>query len=115
MTDFFSDQSVEFYNKYVVPKLTTKNKVIAISTAVALSTYLLVDRLFRPPKNLRHIPYQSYFSFVQSAINKENYCMKAERFALPFINSPANNNNSIYMVNNSVLIHVYIYFVIIDT
>jgi hypothetical protein len=93
-------QALELYNQHVVPRLTKKNKVIAISTAVALSVYVLVDRLFKPPKKLRHIPYQGYYSFLKGIFHKDTYDTKAKKFYLPTISS----TNGIYMVRN---IHAY--------
>lgn len=91
------NQAMNFYNQYVVPRLTKKNKVIAISTAIVLSVYFIVDKVLRPPKNLRHIPYESYWSFFKSLFSGESFIEKTERVRLPILNAP--ENNGIYMVS----------------
>lgn len=65
--------AIVMYNDQIVPRLTKENKVIAISAAVELSLYyLVVDRVFRPHKNLRHIPYFGYWSVIKSLLNGES-------------------------------------------
>lgn len=88
---------LDIYNQYIVPRLTKKNKAIAISTAVALSLYIIVDKYIKPPRKLRHIPYQSYYEFLKTILYKETYDTRAKNFYLPTINSPS--NNGIYMVS----------------
>lgn len=91
-------QALEAYNTHVVPRLTKKNKVIAISTAVALSAYILMDKYFKPPRKLRHIPYINFYQFLKGVYNRYSYVTKATKLYLPIVNSP--ENNGIYMVNN---------------
>ncbi|KAI8647570.1 cytochrome P450, partial [Parasitella parasitica] len=83
--------TVEMYQQ-IVPHLTKKHKAVAISTAVALSLiYVIQDRYFKPPKNIRHIPYQGYLDVIRSSITKESYPDRANRILLPIINSQSNN------------------------
>ncbi|KAI9345052.1 cytochrome P450, partial [Pilaira anomala] len=58
---------IQLYNKEIIPKLTKKNKVIAISAAVVLSlAYFIQDRVLKPPRKLRHIPYISFIGKLKS-------------------------------------------------
>jgi hypothetical protein len=94
---------LDFYSKTVVPRLTKKNKTIAISTAVALSiVYIIRDRLLKPPKRLRHIPYHGYFDVIRNIFKNESYWDRAYRVTLPHIDGP--ESNGIYMVNDQKII-----------
>lgn len=93
------DQFYDVYNQYIVPRLTKRNKSIAISTAIAVSLYFYLES-FKPPKKLRHIPYQHYFSSLKAALRGETFIQQTEEFRLPLINSPG--NNGIYMVTNAL-------------
>ncbi|KAG2200780.1 hypothetical protein INT46_002171 [Mucor plumbeus] len=84
-------KAIKLYHKDIVPLLTKKNKTIAISTAVAIYLiYFIRDRYFKPPKNIRHIPYQDYFDFVKSLIIKESHWDRAYKVLLPVIDSETN-------------------------
>lgn len=91
-------QVLQFYHQYIFPRLARDKKIITISITTALAFYVLVDKLFGAPKKLRHIPYQSYYSFFKSIFNGEDIIQQTENFRLPLINSPT--NNGIYMVHN---------------
>jgi hypothetical protein len=96
-------KAIEIYQQDVVPRLTKKNKTIAISTAVAISLiYFIRDRYFKPPKNIRHISYQGYFDVIKSMITKESYWDRAYRLSLPTIDSET--NNGLYVVY--IYIHI---------
>ncbi|CEP08816.1 hypothetical protein [Parasitella parasitica] len=83
---------IEVYQHQVIPRLTKKNKAVAISTAVALSLiYVIRDRYFKPPKNIRHLPYQGYLDVFRSSITNEPYPDRAKRVLLPIIDSQSNN------------------------
>jgi hypothetical protein len=89
---------LDFYSKIIVPKLTQKNKVTAISAAIALSiVYIIRDRVLKPPRKLRHIPYHTYFNVLTSIIKNESYWDRSYRHTLPQIDSP--ESNGIYLVN----------------
>ena len=96
-------KAIEIYQQDVVPRLTKKNKTIAISTAVAISLiYFIRDKYFKPPKNIRHISYQGYFDVIKSIIIKESYWDRAYRLSLPTIDSET--NNGLYVVY--IYIHI---------
>lgn len=90
--------ATQLYNDEVVPRLTKKNKVIAISAAVALSIiYFIRDRVTKPPRKLRHIPYLSYFGVLKSMYSKESVRDRSARVHIPEINSE--NSNGLFLVN----------------
>lgn len=63
--------AVSLYNNEIIPRLTKKNKTIAVNVAVALTlVYLIKDRFLKPPRQLYHIPYLGYFSAIKSMIRK---------------------------------------------
>jgi hypothetical protein len=85
-------KAFEIYQKNIVSRLTKKNKTIAISTAVAISLiYFIRDRYFKPPKNIRHIPYQGYFDVYKSLLTKESYTDRAHRISIPTVDSKTSN------------------------
>ncbi|KAI8878901.1 cytochrome P450 [Backusella circina FSU 941] len=97
-SSFFEDSLknfIDIYYKEIVPRLTKKNKVVAISAAVLLTVLYKVNQIIRPPRNLRHIPYQGYFDFMSSIFKKESPLVKAERFSLPLLDSA--KGNGIYL------------------
>lgn len=83
--------AIELYNKEIVPRLTKKNKSIAISVAVALSiVYFIKERVMKPPRKLRHIPYISYLDTVRAMFNHESVWNRAYRVYLPIVDSAGN-------------------------
>jgi hypothetical protein len=86
----------ELYYNQVVPRLTTKNKVIAITTAIFLVVSYKISNKIMPPRSLRHIPHQAYFSYFISLISREPVLKRQQRFGLPVINSK--ENNGLYLV-----------------
>lgn len=90
-------RAIEIYQQQVVPRLTKKNKTIGIAAAVTLTLiYLIRDRVLKPPRNIRHIPYQGYFDFIKSIYQKETYWDRAHRWTLPHIDSES--SNGLYVV-----------------
>ncbi|KAI8079517.1 cytochrome P450 [Gilbertella persicaria] len=79
---------VDVYRDTILPRLTQRNKAIGIGLAVALTfLYYVQDRLLKPPKQFRHLPYQSYFELIQSVIQKESYWDRAYRTVMPKIDT----------------------------
>ncbi|KAL9545818.1 hypothetical protein MBANPS3_006962 [Mucor bainieri] len=85
-------RAIQIYEQQVVPRLTSKNKTIGIAAAVAMTLiYLIRDKIFKPPRNIRHIPYQGYYDFIKSIYTKETYWDRAHRWTLPRIDSESSN------------------------
>jgi hypothetical protein len=89
-------QLTEVYYEQVVPRLTKKNKVIAITAAIFLLVSSKLNALLRPPRKLRHIPYQGFFSYFVSLITDDSILERSQRYALPTVNSE--ENNGMYLV-----------------
>ncbi|GAA5801589.1 hypothetical protein HPULCUR_007037 [Helicostylum pulchrum] len=80
--------AIEIYNNEVIPRLTKKNKAIGISFAIFMSFVLLMrDRVFKPPRNLRHIPYFGYYSLIKSIASGESLYDRGMRVHVPLVNS----------------------------
>jgi hypothetical protein len=88
----------DIYANEIVPKLTKKNKLIGISAAILMIVAYQINSIIRPPRNLRHIPRQGYFNFLSSLLGNEPILKRAQRYALPLVNS--NKNNGLYLVTN---------------
>lgn len=88
--------AINLYNDKVLPTL-MKNKVIAISAAVALSLlYIIRDRVLKPPRKLRHVPYIGYFSVLKSLITGESFWDRTFRVRIPI--SEAEGSKGLYLV-----------------
>ncbi|KAI9345054.1 cytochrome P450 [Pilaira anomala] len=99
--------SLKFYNEEIVPRLTKKNKVIAISAAVALSLiYFIQDRILKPPRHLRHLPYLSYFGTLKSLWKGESIWDRQHRLHLPLIESENNNGLFLELSKNGWVVQV---------
>ncbi|KAI8054841.1 cytochrome P450 [Thamnidium elegans] len=99
--------AIQLYGDEVVPRLTKRNKVIAIGTAVALSIiYFLRDRVTKPPRKLRHIPYLSYFGVLKSMYYKESVRDRSARVHIPEINSENSNGLFLEVARNGWVLHV---------
>ncbi|KAG2204329.1 hypothetical protein INT47_009371 [Mucor saturninus] len=77
------ENALVIFNKHIVPRLTKKNKSIAISAAVAMSVVYFITELLKPPKKLRHIPYVSHLGAVWSSLVYEPVWDRAYRVHLP--------------------------------
>ncbi|KAI7899442.1 cytochrome P450 [Cokeromyces recurvatus] len=69
-----------------------RNKFFSTTAFILSIIYVINERILKPPKRLRHIPYQGYFELFKSIKNKESYWDRSYRLTLPYINSPKNNN-----------------------
>jgi hypothetical protein len=92
-----TERAVALYNEHIVPKLTPKNKVIAISVAITMSMVYIVQKALTPPKHLRHIRHLSPFSMIRSILVGETYWNRAYRVYIPMIDAP-DNKNALYLV-----------------
>lgn len=89
--------ALQVYSQQVAPKLTKDNKCIAIGTAIALSLiYLIQDRILKPCRNLRHIPYLSYLGTLRSMLRDESIWDRSHRLHLPLIE--AENSKGLFLV-----------------
>lgn len=87
---------VAFFNNEVSPRLNKKNKVISVSVAVALTlVYIIRDRVFKPPRNIRHIPYFGYFSVIKSLYKGDSLFDRGYKVIIPMLNK---SNLGLYAV-----------------
>jgi hypothetical protein len=98
---------IEFYYDQVMPRLNKRNKVITISAAVVLICYKITDML-KPPKHLRHIPYQNYFGHFISILRRDSALERAQKFSFNLINSQ--DSNGLFLVRNLYFGTQYSYF-----
>lgn len=91
------DNITELYTYHVVPKLSKRNKAIAIGTAITLSLIALFnEKVLKPPKKLRHIPHISIFNMLIVFIRGESYWERAHRAQIPLLNQP--DSKGLYLV-----------------
>jgi hypothetical protein len=86
----------EIYSNEIVPRLTKRNKVIAISAAIFLMVSYKISNVIHPPRKLRHIPHMGYFDFLSTFLKKEHMLQRSQIFALPLVNSEG--SNGLYLV-----------------
>ena len=86
----------EFYAHYIQPQLKDdKKKATYIGSAIAVALlYKLYDRVFLPPKQLRHIPRLDYFTYIKSMLKGEDPLYQYRRYFAPL----AAQGNGIYVV-----------------
>ncbi|KAI9360255.1 cytochrome P450 [Pilaira anomala] len=83
------DRAITLYDQHVVPRMTHKNKVIAISTAITLSIVVLFrEKILKPPRKLRHIPHINPLSIFRSILTSETYWGRSYRKFLPLVDAP---------------------------
>jgi hypothetical protein len=85
------------YKGMVFPYLKYRRGSI-ISASILVWLVFKLDGIFRPPKNIRHIPYFGMFGMLCSVIKGERYTDSALRTSLPEINS--RESNGIYIVRH---------------
>lgn len=90
------ENAIKVFNTEIVPRLTKKNKSIAISVAVALSLVYFIRDLVKPPKKFRHIPYVSHLGAIWSSLVYESVWDRAYRVHLPELNKK--EHNGLFMV-----------------
>lgn len=83
--------AINLYNNEVVPRLTKRNKVIGITAAVAISlVYLIREKILKPPKKIRHIPYLGFTTLVKSILANESISDRTYKLNLPQLHKPGN-------------------------
>lgn len=98
--DTSSSAILSLYHSYVVPHLTKRNKIIGISAAITVSLcYMIRDRMLKPPKNLRHLPYHTHYQVLRSILSGESYWDRSYRLTIPQIDDK--ESNGIYVVRIS--------------
>lgn len=91
---------LDFYQKFIVPNATRRNKTLSLSLAVSLYLiYYVREHVLKPPKNLRHIPYVGYFDLIKSVFNKQSFADMEYKFTIPLINAEG-SNQSVFLVTN---------------
>ncbi|KAI8877924.1 cytochrome P450 [Backusella circina FSU 941] len=66
---------------------TNKKKVISVTAASSFILFLIysVNKLVRPPKNLRHIPYQSFFQFCVALLKNESIMERSRYYSQKYL------------------------------
>ncbi|CAO3627225.1 unnamed protein product [Cunninghamella echinulata] len=80
----------------LVNKRSPKSTTISIGLVVALVlSYYIYDKLAKPPRNLRHIPYINSFIYLKSLLKGESYNTISSKLGLPLLN--LNKHHEMYM------------------
>lgn len=90
-------RAVASFTSKLTPIIDTKNKRVGITVAIVMTLiHIIRDRVFKPPKNLRHIPYFGYYSVFKSLYKGESLFDRGYRVNLPLLNS--GNSIGVYLV-----------------
>lgn len=82
--------------RMVSPQLRKKAKVISVTAAVILTLlYATFQKVNKPPKALRHLPYVSRFSFLKYIFRNALYETYSKQLVMPLLKK---ESNGIYMV-----------------
>jgi hypothetical protein len=77
--------------RLISPQLRKKAGIISISTAVIMTVlYSVFQKLNRPPKELRHLPYVGYFSFLKNVFKDELYETYSNQLIMPLLKKESN-------------------------
>lgn len=80
------ETAITLYNNEIVPRVTKKNKRLTISAAIAMAlVYFIRDKVFKPPRNIRHISYLSYLGSSISALLSQSIWDRAYAAHIPEI------------------------------
>ncbi|KAI9306770.1 cytochrome P450 [Cunninghamella echinulata] len=69
-------------------KKADKNTTVTIGAAVALVVlYSIYDKVAKPPRKLRHLPYINFFSYYKLLMRGEPYSTISKQLTIPLLNS----------------------------
>lgn len=98
---------LKLYNLYISPYLSKRNKIIGISTAITVSLcYIIRERVLKPPKQLRHIPYHSHFQVIRTILTGESYWDRSYRLTIPEIDLKESNGIYVVIYKKSCEVHI---------
>ncbi|KAI8328859.1 cytochrome P450 [Choanephora cucurbitarum] len=88
-----SQHQFNFWIHRILPQLRKKTGVISVGAAVILTLlYNTLQKFNRPPKQLRHLPYISYFTFLKYSFRDALFETFSKEMTMPLVRS-----NGIYM------------------
>ncbi|KAG0181653.1 cytochrome P450-dit2 [Apophysomyces sp. BC1021] len=80
----------------IITRYLAGHRRVSISSAVALTVlYLIYDKINKPPRSLRHIPYVGYINTITSALRGRSSADISSDYSIPLIKSEA--HNGVYM------------------
>ncbi|KAI9490119.1 cytochrome P450 [Zychaea mexicana] len=79
------DQLIQIVKIYIVPRLKHNKRSISAATAAILAVYYVYQKINRPPRSLRHIPYVNGFETISALLNKEPLDDVTDRISLPLV------------------------------
>lgn len=105
--------AIALYYDHVVPRLTRKNKAVAISVAVALSLIAFIrEKILKPPKSIRHIPYISVIDSVKATLRDDSIWNRAYKLYLPAIHSPGNKGIIAVNIHTNRSVPSFVYLLV---
>jgi hypothetical protein len=82
--------------RMISPHTRKKAGVISVSAAVFLTLlYSVIQKINRPPKALRHLPYVGYLSFLKYVFKDELFETYSKELIMPLLKK---ESNGVYMV-----------------
>ncbi|KAI8085855.1 cytochrome P450 [Gilbertella persicaria] len=85
---------LEAWMQLVSPQIRKRAGIISVSTAVILTLlYTTIQKFNRPPKQLRHLPYVSYLSFLKYCFRDDLFETYSKQVCMPLLKE----SNGIYM------------------
>ncbi|CAO3618725.1 unnamed protein product [Cunninghamella echinulata] len=69
-------------------KKADKNTTVTIGAAVALVVlYSIYDKVAKPPRKLRHLPYVNFFSYYKMLMRGDSFSTISKQLSIPLLNS----------------------------
>jgi hypothetical protein len=79
-------------------EISRKNNVIFFSFALFMMLIYNIHKVITPPKNLRHLPYVTYYNMIKSLLKGESFTDIAKHTTIPMINS--SDSKGLYLVSS---------------
>jgi hypothetical protein len=72
---------------FLKQSIVINKKVLSITAASSFILFLVygIDKLVRPPKNLRHIPYQNFFQFCTALLKNESIMERSRYYSQKYL------------------------------
>lgn len=83
--------------RLMLHRISKRTGIISLSTAVTLTVlYSLYQKLFKAPKQFRHLPYINPFYYYKNALGNKLFEDYSKAIVMPLLEQ---GSNGIYMVN----------------
>ena len=95
------DNLLNFFKDYIVPVLKQNKRSITTASAAIYILYIIYQKINKPPKKLRHIPYVPGFDTLKSFYNKESLDDVTDKTSIPLV---LKTEHGLYQVSMFIIV-----------